>query len=244
MQYFRSSLAFVLGPLLLVTYAAPLLVPRGLLDTTWIEASISSDVFLNKPKDKEAFSTTLTGVKLGQRLTPRGKYNAGLYLLSGTYEGHPEGSLILKVMKSTDKAALGEVKALHQVGDLVASGMLSDILVARNPVPVIIMLKKPGDVLSTTKAYQNANVATRERMRAQSNSIKCERVASLAVTRHILHLDNHEANSLVTLSGNTVTSVELIDYGTPDTYLVSENVKKADVLDFCLKRLKSKAQSA
>ncbi|GAW06127.1 hypothetical protein LENED_008025 [Lentinula edodes] len=244
MQYFRNSIALILCPLLLVAYAAPLLVPRGLLGTTWIEASISSDVFLNKPEDNEAFSTTLTGVKLGQRLTPRGKYNAGLYLLSGTYKGHPEGSLVLKVMKSTNKAALGEVKALHQVGDLVASGMLRDILVARNPVPVIIMLKKSGDVLSTTKAYQDANVAIRERMRAESNTIKCERVASLAVTRHILHLDNHEANGLVTLSGNTVTSVELIDYGTPDTYLVSKDTKKADVLDFCLKRLKSKAQSA
>ncbi|KAJ3750307.1 hypothetical protein DFH05DRAFT_65470 [Lentinula detonsa] len=238
-------IVFVLASsLLLIAHAAPLVVPRGLLGTTWIEASISSDVFLNDPKDKELFSTTLTGVKLGQRLTPRGKYNAGLYLLSGTYKGHPGSSLVLKIMKSTDNAALGEAKALREIGDLVASGMLSDKLVSRQPVPVIIMLKKPGDVLSTTKAYKEANVAIKEQMRTQTNKLKCEKVASLAVTKHILHLDNHEGNGLVTLSGTTVASLELIDFGVPDTFLVGKSVKEVDVLNFCLQRLKSKAQSA
>ncbi|KAJ4486212.1 hypothetical protein J3R30DRAFT_1470421 [Lentinula aciculospora] len=223
--------AFVLGSLLLVAQVAPLVVPPGLLGKTWIEASIDSDVFLNEPKDKEAFSSTLAGVELGQRLTPRGKYNAGLYLLRGTYKGHPGSTLILKIMKSTNKAALGEAKALHKVGDLVASGMLSDKLVSRQPVPVIIMLKKPGDVLSATRTYKDANVAVKEQMRKQANMLKCKKVASLATSKQILHLDNHEANGLVTLSRNTVASVELIDFGVPDTYLVSQNVKEADVAE-------------
>ncbi|KAJ3824602.1 hypothetical protein F5880DRAFT_359458 [Lentinula raphanica] len=244
MYNLRYIAFFICSAILLSTHAAPLVVPRGLLGTTWIEASINSDAFLNDPKDKELFSTTLTGVRAGQRLNPQGKYNAGLYLLREAYKGHPGNSLIMKVMKSIDKATLGEAKALHEIGDLVASGMLEDRLVSRHPVPVIIMLRKPGDVLSTTKEYKDANVAIKEQMRAQSNKLKCEKVALIAVSKHILHLDNHEANSLVTLTGNTVSSVELIDFGVPDTYLVSKDVKEPEVLNFCLQRLKSKPQSA
>ncbi|KAJ3709411.1 hypothetical protein C8R42DRAFT_730120 [Lentinula raphanica] len=222
MYNLRYIAFFICSAILLSTHAAPLVVPRGLLGTTWIEASINSDAFLNDPKDKELFSTMLTGVRAG----------------------HPGNSLIMKVMKSIDKATLGEAKALHEIGDLVASGMLEDRLVSRHPVPVIIMLRKPGDVLSTTKEYKDANVAIKEQMRAQSNKLKCEKVALIAVSKHILHLDNHEANSLVTLTGNTVSSVELIDFGVPDTYLVSKDVKEPEVLNFCLQRLKSKPQSA
>ncbi|KAJ4482619.1 hypothetical protein C8R41DRAFT_868786 [Lentinula lateritia] len=97
-------------------------------------------------------------------------------------------------------------------------------------IPVIIMKKKSGQVLSGTGVYRKASGREKKRMEGEAVGKMCEKVAEFAERKQILRLDNKEQNALVTLSGKTVTSVELVDMGPPGIFSVSKDAKREDII--------------
>lgn len=89
----------------------------------------------------------------------------------------------MKVLYFANDAAYGEVKALKAVGDLVDSGMIqhSKLGSKPGPFPVIIMKKKPGEVLYRHAAYMAAKRSMRESMRNETFSFMCDKVAEVAI---------------------------------------------------------------
>ncbi|KAJ3808926.1 hypothetical protein F5876DRAFT_66899 [Lentinula aff. lateritia] len=176
---------------------------------------------------------TLTNVPVGSRIPNDGANNRAMFLLSGEnhYNGHPAGDLIMKVLHGKpDDNAFVEVKVLREAGDLIAAGMLRDARLSKTPIPVIIMKKKSGQVLSRTGVYRKASGKEKKRMEREAVGKMCEKVAEFAERKQILRLDNKEENALVMLSGKTVTSVELVDMGPPGIFSVSKDAKREDII--------------
>ncbi|KAJ3996607.1 hypothetical protein F5050DRAFT_1758248 [Lentinula boryana] len=238
MRILYSILSSILATFFISAYAAP---PRNLdLDQrgdlpTWIQGEVDNPSFFTK-KDQQAFSKQLWNVRLGERLPVGGQNNFAVYSLKGYGLRFKSNTLIMKVFNTVNNAAIGEAKALNAVGDLVASGTVK----ALDSKPAIIMKKKPGQPLHETQAYKAAREIVREKMRSQTYELMCNEISAVATKKYVLHDDNNPANILVTMDGNTVKSVAVVDYGPPQTYFVSKSVTKADVLEYCGKHPSSK----
>ncbi|KAJ3740504.1 hypothetical protein DFH05DRAFT_1529104 [Lentinula detonsa] len=231
MRIIYTILSSILATFFISAYAAPPrnlnLDQRGALQCpAWIQGEVDNPSFFIK-KDKEAFSKQLRNVKLGERLPVGGQNNFAVYSLKGYGYGlrFRSSNLIMKVFSGVNNAAIGEAKALDAVGDLVASGTVK----ALGSKPAIIMRKKPGQPLYETQAYKAAREIVREKMRNQTYGLMCNEISTVATKKYVLHDDNNPANILVTMDGNAVKSVALVDYGPPQTYFVSKSVTKADV---------------
>ncbi|KAJ3799510.1 hypothetical protein GGU11DRAFT_776691 [Lentinula aff. detonsa] len=251
MRILYSILSSIIATFFISAYAAPPrnldLVQRGDLPA-WIQGEVDNPSFFIK-KDKEAFCESqylmlscsassnrisakqLRNVKLGERLPVGGQNNFAVYSLKGYGYGlrFRSSNLIMKVFNTVNNAAIGEAKALNAVGDLVASGTVK----ALGSKPAIIMRKKPGQPLYETQAYKAAREIVREKMRNQTYGLMCNEISTVATKTYVLHDDNNPANILVTMDGNAVKSVALVDYGPPQTYFVSKSVTKADVSKYC-----------
>ncbi|KAJ3965799.1 hypothetical protein EV361DRAFT_954662 [Lentinula raphanica] len=195
----------------------------------WILGEVDNPSFFTD-KDRKAFSKTLWNVRLGEKLPVGGKHNYAIYSLKGYGIRFKSNSLIMKVFNAVNNAAIGEAKALGAVGDLVASGIVKSL----GSKPAIIMKKKPGQPLHTTNEYKAARETVREKMRDQTYRLMRKEVVNVAAKKYVLHDDNHPAlsNVLVTMSGNNVKSVALVDYGPPQTYFLDKSVTKGDVCNF------------
>ncbi|KAJ3883180.1 hypothetical protein F5051DRAFT_392238 [Lentinula edodes] len=222
-----------------VTYYPPQLPPtpilqsRNLYGQKWILDTYDKTL---QDEDKTVFKDTLTNVPVGSRISNDGVNNRAMFLLSGEkyYMGHPAGDLIMKVLRGKpDDNAFVEVKVLREAVDLIAAGMLHDERLSKKLIPVIIMKKKSGQVLSSTGVYRKASGKEKKRMEGEAVGKMCEKVAEFAERKQILRLDNKEQNALVTLSGKTVTSVELVDMGPPGIFSVSKDAKREDIINFC-----------
>ncbi|KIK55020.1 hypothetical protein GYMLUDRAFT_249035 [Collybiopsis luxurians FD-317 M1] len=235
-------------------------------DTSWLLSHFSDEEMLTR-EDKQVFSSELKGLTLGSPLShaDNGAYNRGIWSVKA-YEGY-EGKasdLLLKVMpdhtlrKGRDKSnnlIFGEVKALKQVGDLVAAGVINDpdqnarekstekdhppaqkkVKLEPSMLPVVIIKKKPGENLEHSAVYKGANEAEKETMKVEVKKMMCDEAARIAVEKHILHGDVHLGNGLVTLKGKTPLSVYLIDWGR--AYAVSHDVTRSTVHEYCLEVL-------
>ncbi|KIK52959.1 hypothetical protein GYMLUDRAFT_88520 [Collybiopsis luxurians FD-317 M1] len=149
----------------------------------------------------------------------------------------------------------GEVKALRLVDDLVAAGLIEDpnhgvtgkikdkvksvvkpSLQKIGPplVPAVILKKKKGVDLYDLKPYQEASVKERLRMHKAIKELTCQEVARIALEKLVYHGDRHLGNVLITMAGNKVVSIELIDWG--KSYMVRKNAMPAhnDVYDYCM----------
>ncbi|KIK52942.1 hypothetical protein GYMLUDRAFT_63935 [Collybiopsis luxurians FD-317 M1] len=168
-------------------------------------------------------------------------------ILSSYPESSPEDA---------DNLRFGEVKALHCLSDeLVGAGVIEDPKVEsvglrrRNTkfnslrpslqngkggkalVPVVIMKKKRGQELPNTDAYK-AVVKPGKKPRFMKllydvKKLACDAVALVAVEKGVFHGDRILPNILVTMTSETPTSVELIDWGI--AYSVSKDVNKQEV---------------
>ncbi|KAJ4472348.1 hypothetical protein J3R30DRAFT_1074466 [Lentinula aciculospora] len=120
-------------------------------------------------EDRKVFEPTLTNVPVGPRITNDGSNNRAMFALSLEYKSHPAKDLIMKVLQGQpDDNAFVEVKVLHEANDLVAAGMLHDTKLSKMPIPVIIMKRKPDQILSKTSAYRKANDADQNKMVEQA----------------------------------------------------------------------------
>ncbi|KAE9410318.1 hypothetical protein BT96DRAFT_912532 [Gymnopus androsaceus JB14] len=243
----RSS-AFIIGCLFITVYAAPHVLPRGLVlpGAPWAEKHYSETI---EDADKQAFSKTLPVIDGLSRIVSDGQNSRALFSLTGKYKDrngkeHEENTLVMKVLHNVDKYGYAEVKALKLAGDFVDSGMLSESVpkLSKTPIPVIIMLRKPGQILSKTRAYRKANTDEENKLKAEAVDLMCKKVAHLAVTKKIYHGDNKEQNALATIKTeknsdgmtvSSVTAIELVDWGAPGVYLVKDTVIEDEVYKYC-----------
>lgn len=95
----------------------------------------------------------------------------------------------MKVLRGKpDDNAFVEVKVLREAGDLIAAGMLHDARLSKTAIPVIIMKKKSGQVLSGTGVYRKASGREKKRMEGEAVGKMCEKVAEFAERKQILRL--------------------------------------------------------
>ncbi|KAE9401265.1 hypothetical protein BT96DRAFT_918877 [Gymnopus androsaceus JB14] len=144
-------------------------------------------------------------------------------------------------MKKIDDFAYGEVKALMDVGEgnYVDSGILAlDPKKPESLVPVILMLKKPGEILTKSNEFVTAEPQQKLTMKTQTVRFTCAKFVDLVFNKHIVHGDNNGDNILVEFwPSKNVKSVELVDWGFPGARYV--NVKKlgkvarSDVYQWC-----------
>ncbi|KAF9066302.1 hypothetical protein BDP27DRAFT_1365717 [Rhodocollybia butyracea] len=152
------------------------------------------------------------GVELGAQLDDNeGTYNKGIYELKAYKSHHPANGVVAKFLpEPIDGTILGEVKALHDVGYLIDSGMLMH---KNKPTPVILMKKIPG-----SPAQQLALV----------NHLKSkvkEEVVNWAVHKQLLVGNIH-----VVMDGDSVVkSVHVLDFGWPGVYTVQKGVDSKKV---------------
>ncbi|KAE9404957.1 hypothetical protein BT96DRAFT_972785 [Gymnopus androsaceus JB14] len=249
MLSFHYISLLIIGSLTLTAYAAPPplslsnLELREELGMPWIDVKFDNPQIL-EGKDKKTFSKKLSGITIDEKLPVEPHNSYGLYTLKGRYKFRTASKYIMKIMLPIDNdakaaEAFGEVKALKIVGDLVDSGLFTDLARGFENAPVIIMKKKSGEVLSTTTAFKAAvagkDVALQTQMKSEALKLMCAEVARIAYKKKVLHDDNHENNVLVTLRGNTVISVELVDWGPQGTYQINKKlVTQAEIEHWCI----------
>lgn len=90
-------------------------------------------------------------------------------------------------MKSANKNAFGEVKALKVIDDFVDSGLFKDPKLGKRAVPVVIMIKKLGVPLSETTQWTKANQETKLQLTQEIIQKMCTQVAKWATTKDILY---------------------------------------------------------
>jgi len=232
-----------------VGFAAPTApVPLSLVQRalpTWIKGEVDDPQFFTK-EDKDAFANALSGVVLDTKLSVDGSHNDGIWTLSGTYtvgskiksllKSRPKydgETLMLKVLKAVDNAAIGEVKALRLAGRLVDSGMLRDSKWSSSK-PVIIMKKVLGQPLYQNEIYLRSR--KQEALEEQTFKMICQKLATIALTTGVLPSDMKPSNVHVTLieAGNSLASVDLVDFGPPATYLLrNPKPTENELLTFC-----------
>ncbi|KAF9068438.1 hypothetical protein BDP27DRAFT_825411 [Rhodocollybia butyracea] len=150
------------------------------------------------------------------------------------YEGE---TLILKVLAEKNDAAIGEAKALKIAKRLVDSGMLKDPKLATSePKPVIIMKEVSGLPLYKNPGYRASKPHLRDELKKQTFKMMCEKIATIALGTGVLLTDTKPSNVLVNVNaaGNSITSVDMVDFGPPSTYfLKNPKPTKKELLEFC-----------
>ncbi|KAE9400278.1 hypothetical protein BT96DRAFT_1098197 [Gymnopus androsaceus JB14] len=248
--------------LLLSIYAAPL-EPRIKRRPT-LPPSLSKKYYKSvqfTEKDNQAFTTHLSGITLDKQII-QGQQNNGVWVLGGQYKAHDKtyqgSSLILKVVtgdvKDTaeirEKKAKAEVKVLDEIEDLVASGMFSHKAFNNNekPVPVISTYSNVpvGNLWTTWQAGQASqsilgsaykdtkDQEAKQKMQTTTIEMMCRKAAQITVAKKIYHNDNHKKNILVTASVGKVHSIEIIDWGFPDVYLVTDPMTEDEIYKICV----------
>ncbi|KAJ3993814.1 hypothetical protein F5050DRAFT_621259 [Lentinula boryana] len=152
----------------------------------------------------------------------------------GKYKGHNKVDLIIKSLPAEKPAAvLGEVKALGLIGDLVDFGTNSQ------GQHTIIMKRKAGVQLYEAEAYKKASTQKKSEMAKQTARLGCLKSAEGVFHKGVWHNDNHMYNILVVeIKDESVKSVELVDYGEGQNYLVHGEARKSEYIskyyDWCI----------
>ncbi|KAF5378907.1 hypothetical protein D9757_008704 [Collybiopsis confluens] len=147
------------------------------------------------------------------------------------YSGLP-GDLLLKVVRPNN-SGYGEVKALKQVGDFVASGYIKDPGLSTEMksksdrvCAVTIMKKKDGKTLEDLHLPTVAQTLVVAKV---AKVAACNAAAEIAVNKEVLHGDLNVGNILIKMAQQPgQTSVNLVDWGSGNW--VSKGVKKEDVV--------------
>ncbi|KAJ3721334.1 hypothetical protein DFJ43DRAFT_1203263 [Lentinula guzmanii] len=149
------------------------------------------------------------------------------------FRGIQRNDLVAKVFRSETTTAdhVGaEIEALKQIGEFHVAGDYDGSM-------VIIMEKKPGEILQNTKQYKQAAPSDRSRLRSEAKKKYCEKVAKIAIDKKAYHDDKSSRNYLVQFSDEmtpvTISSVEVIDWGI--TRIVNEPVpEEKKVYQYCM----------
>ncbi|KAF5354438.1 hypothetical protein D9757_014722 [Collybiopsis confluens] len=181
---------------------------------TWLLSEFNEPKMLTDA-DKKVFDSELKDLKLGSqlKLTADTMHNGGIWNVKRYkgYSGSP-GDLLLKVIsldlsksdemfrRNLDYLNYGEVKALKQVGDFVASGYIKDpglstLKNLKNKVTskppshsrVIIMKKKDGRTLLDMNAYAHLSSSQFETFATSVKELACKAAAEIAADKGVLH---------------------------------------------------------
>ncbi|KAJ4484283.1 hypothetical protein C8J55DRAFT_548687 [Lentinula edodes] len=198
-----------------------------------------------KEDDKRVFEKRLEDVVLGDKIAA-GSNNFGIWMLTHDYKGYHKSDLIVKILPVAGPKSYGEVKALRIMGLLVESGeikvneirvphfeMLPKDLEGKSFYPAIIMKKMPGKLLRETDLFKAAGPKEQLAVEEQVIDWSCKRAVKDAITHKVYHDDNNLANTLVTVSDGAIKAVDLVDYGSPGTYLVMKEVEEEKLYDMC-----------
>ncbi|KAF5364528.1 hypothetical protein D9757_011327 [Collybiopsis confluens] len=201
---------------------------------TWLLSKFHDPKMLTDA-DTKVFDSELKYLELGSpmKFTASAKHNGGIWNVK-SYKGYsgPPGDLLLKVI-APHNLGYGEVKALKQVGDFVASGYIKDLgpstsdgMKSRS----VIMKKKEGRTLTDLGLPASQYMPVARSVKA----LACNAAAEIAVTKEVLHGDLTLGNILIKMVQQKPNSVNLIDWGKGNW--VSKEVKKDDVVKYCLER--------
>ncbi|KAJ3988666.1 hypothetical protein F5890DRAFT_1490409 [Lentinula detonsa] len=231
---FSAKIVYVglyLVGLLTVTFAVPLRERRELRKffDDMVEKGFIKEIdytYKYTPEEMGALSKqlSLSPDDYGPYFTDRTPVKVSRMAGSGEYGGHKKANLVIKTFPvNYSAAALGEIKALELMGDLVDFGKNS------KGDPVIIMRRKEGTRLNDIKAYHDANTENKRQMVKETGNLACAKAASDAVHKGVWHNDQHLGNILVTeVKDGSVKSIELIDYGEINNYLVYDDGRNPD----------------
>ncbi|KAJ3989312.1 hypothetical protein F5890DRAFT_1549755 [Lentinula detonsa] len=110
------------------------------------------------------------------------------------FRGIQRNDLVAKVFRShttvTADYVCDEIEALKQIGEFHAAGIYNGSM-------VILMEKKPGEILQNTKQYEQAAPSDQSRLRSEAKKKYCEKVAKIAIDKKAYHVDNNSGNYLV-----------------------------------------------
>ncbi|KAF9066305.1 hypothetical protein BDP27DRAFT_1423961 [Rhodocollybia butyracea] len=189
----------------------------------WMGKLYSSSSNLDA-EDKKAFAKSLQGVELGTQLDD----NKGIYELKAYKSHHPANGVVAKFLpEPIDGTILGEVKALHDVGYLIDSGMLMH---KNKPTPAILMKKIPGVIPEQTSVWQKGSPAQQLALANHLKSKVKEEVVKWAVHKQLLVGDFHLRNIHVVMDGDSVVkSAHVLDFGWPGVYTVQKGVDSKKV---------------
>ncbi|KAJ3792699.1 hypothetical protein GGU11DRAFT_802341 [Lentinula aff. detonsa] len=149
------------------------------------------------------------------------------------FQGIQQNDLVAKVFRShttTPDHVCAEIEALKQIGEFHVAGSYDGSM-------VIIMKKKPGEILQNTKQYKQAAPSDRSRLRSEAKKKYCEKVAKIAIDKKAYHDDKSSRNYLVQFDEMkapvTISSIEVIDWGI--TRIVNEPVpEEKKVYQYCM----------
>ncbi|KAJ3999780.1 hypothetical protein F5050DRAFT_1804680 [Lentinula boryana] len=170
------------------------------------------------------------GLELGDLISNKG-YTAEVKWVH-KFRGIQRNDLVAKVFHShtTPDLVCAEIKALKQIGEFHAAGLYDGSM-------VIIMDKKPGEILEDTKQYKQAAAPEKSRLTSEAKEKYCEEVAKIAIDKKAYHVDNNAGNYLVQFDEmtDTICSVEVIDWGI--ARIVNEPVpKEEEVYQYCMRQ--------
>ncbi|KAJ3786775.1 hypothetical protein GGU10DRAFT_386379 [Lentinula aff. detonsa] len=207
---------YLVASLLTVTFAVPLRERRELAQRKFFDDMVEKGfikaidyTYKYTPEEMGALSKqlSLSPDDYGPYFTDRTPVKVSRMAGSGEYGGHKKANLVIKTFPvNYSAAALGEIKALELMGDL------------------------EGTRLNDIKAYHDANRETYKRqMVKETGNLACAKAASDAVHKGVWHNDQHLGNILVTeVKDGSVKSIELIDYGETNNYLVYDEGRNPD----------------
>ncbi|KIK66520.1 hypothetical protein GYMLUDRAFT_239457 [Collybiopsis luxurians FD-317 M1] len=228
----KSTVLFYIAGLAAVTVHA---APRALQSCAgpdWLGPAFEKQSFSDQ--ETAVFAPKLTSLKMGEKISEAGSNNLGIYSVSGTFNGHAGHGLVVKVLRAVSSAALGEAKALSKKRQLVAAGTLKDPKVRQGyEVPVLVMIKQPGEMLDENDKYEKASPAEQAEMKKMTHKLVCQEVAQDAVALQMYHSDNKIGNVLVTVKNKKVISAKVIDYGGENVFTVTKPVTKDQVIAYC-----------
>jgi hypothetical protein len=215
------------------------------------------------PEDRGVFDSTIEGITLAKKHSSLGNNNAGIYNVESYDSSFSElfpsnvapdidaSRLLVKVLKAVDDNMIAEVKALKIVGQFVASGMMKVEVGevrknAKNRVkdesmfevkPVIVMLKMPGQALTSTPGFIAAkDIETKRQMMGDTLTMMCDRVGQLALEHRFVHRDNIIPNIMVIAEGTKIIDINIIDWGGKFLSSIEDDVTYDDLMVWCHRR--------
>jgi len=209
-----------------------------------------------KDEDRvNVFETMIEGITLASKHSPLGNNNAGIYSIASFTPSfaqeyfprniaslNPDPSrLLVKVLKDVDDDVIAEVKALKIVGQFVASGrmrvQMEDDESMYEIKPMIVMLKMPGQALTSTPGFIAAkDMETKRQMMSDSLMMMCDKVGEMALEYGFVHRDNIIPNVMVIADGTTIIDVNIIDWGGKYLSSIRDDVTWDDLMAWCHRR--------
>jgi len=162
--------------------------------------------------------------------------------------------LLVKVLKDIDDDMIAEVKALKIVGQFVASGKMNVQMGKARKMkkggsgdfddesiyevkPIIVMLKMPGQALTSTPGFRAAkDMETKRRMMGDTLTMMCNKVGEMALEYGFVHRDNIIPNIMVIADGTEIIDVNIIDWGGKYLSLIRDDVTWDDLMAWCHRR--------